>query len=189
MCLPSRPPHNQLTQKIGKKRLRREQIVHFSDDVGYFGNAPDTEIRVATDHDSTSMWYSPQELTSFKLEARAFIMGTKTSIETRGFEKYNIESADRKQMARRCIVLASKKGMSIEQIALVSRRLSQKTKGQAFKRACQDYCEVYEPTLVGVLSNLDAGVALKSTSGMMHSCGSDPILEEPKRSAKRPRLQ
>jgi hypothetical protein len=137
-------------QKLGRKRPRK--AVHFTEEASTISQSPWTveELR--------SMWYQRRELTLFKLHARDYILGVanENNYETRGFERYDVERDRNKSLAIQCTLMAIKKGMKEEEVALVAQTCAEWSQNQAFELACKDFCEVYHPDMVGLLSDLPA---------------------------------
>jgi hypothetical protein len=144
-----------LTQKLARKRPRKQ--VKFSIEV-----ATSDDCSGVSQEEIQCMWYQRTDLALFKLEARDYILGTNTKTETRGFERYNVERARNKHLAIKCVLLATQKGMHEDQVGAIAHRCSEWSKNEAFKLGCQDYCVVYQPHMVGLLSCVDNVSSIKS---------------------------
>jgi hypothetical protein len=132
---------------LGKKRSRKQ--VTFSEKPAQL-----SERSVVSAEELQNMWYQRKELAMFKLEARDYILGRDENMEARGFERYNLERATNKSLAKKCTLLAIKKGMSADDVAMIAQKCSAWSQNEAFKLACKDYCEVYLPEMIGVLSDM-----------------------------------
>jgi hypothetical protein len=146
-----------LTQKLARKRPRKQ--VKFSIEVATSGDCSGV-----SQEEIQCMWYQRTDLALFKLEARDYILGTNTKTETRGFELYNVERDMNKHLAIKCVLLATQKGMRDDQVAAIAHRRSEWSKNEAFKLGCQDYCVVYQPHMVGLLSCVDNVSSIKLLS-------------------------
>ena len=114
------------------------------------------------------MWYSPQELTSFKFQFKqlCLINGVVNKTQQqqqiidnengnlRGVESCTMERQLRRHQTIQCTVSAHKKGYSDEQTAMISRQCSQWNERVAFVQACRDYAEVYEPTIMPTIPTI-----------------------------------
>jgi hypothetical protein len=145
-------------RKLGRKRPRNRKAVRFTEDVSTISKSS------CTAEELQNMWYQRTELNRFKLDARDFILGyaNENNYETRGFERYNVERAKNKSLAIQCTLTAIKKGMKEEEVALIAQTCAEWSLDQAFKLACKDYCEVYHPDMVGLLSDLPASLDLNN---------------------------
>jgi hypothetical protein len=132
---------------LGKKRPRKQ--VSFSEKPAQLG-----ERSVVSAEELQNMWYQRKEFAMFKLEARDYILGRDENMEARGFERYNLEWATNKSLAKKCTLLAIKKGMSADDVAMIAQKCSAWSQNEAFKLACKDYCEVYHPDMLDGLSAL-----------------------------------
>jgi hypothetical protein len=140
-----------LVKMLGKKRPRKQ--------VQFFEQEEIVRNRESFEGEVKNSWYQRTELASFKLEARDYILGATTKgaqVETRGFERYSVERAQNKQITKHCTLLAYKKGMSEDEISSVARACSSWAQNEAFKLACKDFCEVYHPELIGLISEMPA---------------------------------
>ena len=148
--------YERYVQKLGRKRPRK--AVRFTEEV-YISSKSSCTVE-----ELQNMWYQRTELALFKLDARDYILGVANAnnYETRGFERYNVERAKNKSLAIQCTLMAVKKGMKEEEVALIAQRCAERFRNQAFKLACKDFCEVYHPSKVGLLSNLPAPLDLNN---------------------------
>jgi hypothetical protein len=94
--------------------------------------------------EASQLWYQKNEIRRFKLQLRGYILG-KPVEETRGFERQTIKRAFGKYLARKCTLMASRKGYSQEDIAAISEKCSAVAQDQAFSDGLKDYCDAYCP--------------------------------------------
>ena len=133
----------------GQKRPRYSKV-HFSE--GSDTQHDDTHSPLSVE-EVQNIWYQRVELACFKLVARNYLTGVnRIDEEGRGFERLlNLDRIRRKSLAIKCILLAQRKGMSAEDIAIISRRCSEQTVEDSFLMGCQDFCDAYQPHMTSHL--------------------------------------
>ena len=138
--------YESVNRLLGMKRPRRS--VCFAEDASSF-----LRESVSTE-ELEIMWYQPKELHRFKLQVRDHILAIQISEEKRGLERYTIERSRNKQLGIKCTVLAYKKGISEESslsLLIAAKKCSSWFQKRAFVQAFEDFCEVYQPEMVGLL--------------------------------------
>lgn len=148
--------YKEFSKKLGRKRPR--QAVRFSteEDETIYQQQRELHEEVDRDVDAGLLWYQRRELALFKLEVRDYVLGVTMNnqgIETRGLERYGLERVQNKRIALACTLLACEKGMTADEVAHVSRTCSSWSQDEAFKLACRDYCEVYHPNMVNLMTS------------------------------------
>jgi hypothetical protein len=145
--------YHELTHKVaGRKRPRKE--VSFTAEVA---TTTDASPPIITEDEAARRWYQRIELALFKLDAKDFMLGiaNENNSETmRGLERYNVERVRGKTLIVKSTLRAIEKGITDEKLAILSQRCSAWSRNEAFKIGFQDFCEVYHPGMVGLLSDL-----------------------------------
>jgi hypothetical protein len=145
--------YHELTHKVaGRKRPRME--VSFTAEVA---TTTDASPPIITEDEAARRWYQRIELALFKLDAKDYMLGiaNKNNSETmRGLERYNVERVRSKTLIVKSTLCAIEKGITDEELAIFSQRCSAWSRNEAFKIGFQDFCEVYHPGMVGLLSDL-----------------------------------
>ncbi len=133
----------------GQKRPRQSKV-HFTDDAAI--EYHDSHSPLSPD-DARNMWYQRVELAFFKLAARSYLFGVnRMEEEARGFERLlNLDRNRSKAMAIKCVVLAHRKGMKADDVAVIAQRCSENAVEDAFLMGCQDFFVAYYPQLTSTV--------------------------------------
>ena len=96
------------------------------------------------------LWYSTQDLKSFKKEAQYLAMefhagNISDRDQIRGLEGTSMERLIHRHQTIQCTVSAYQKGLSPAGVASVAQKCSSWNEEVAFIQACHDYCDVYQP--------------------------------------------
>jgi hypothetical protein len=145
--------YHEFNHKIAGRKRPRKKEVRFTAEVA---TTTDASLIITKD-EAERRWYQRIEIALFKLDAKDYMLGVanENNLETmRGLERYNVERVMNKTLIIKSTLRAIEKGITDEELATFSQRCSAWSQNQAFKIGCQDFCEVYHPGMVGLLSDL-----------------------------------
>lgn len=126
-----------------RKRTFRQRKVCFSFDQESAVPAPMEEI---TQEHVASVWYSKDEIRSFKSQAKSLIIrGLPSNEESFGMERYLLERSRSKKSTVNYVVLSQKIKKDPEFQSYTSRNHSATAKEMALHQALENFCEVYDP--------------------------------------------
>jgi hypothetical protein len=95
-----------------------------------------------TEEDAQGLWFQKDEIRTFQLEARDYILGLPLS-ETRGLERFDLDRVKNKELALKCTLKASRCGFDGEDLAAIAKECASSAMHQAFLTGCEDFCNVY----------------------------------------------
>ena len=157
------------TMILGKKRprssscnnSRKKQVQFVNNDVSaIIVSPPSLQQEHQEEEESYCSWYNRTELAIFKLQLRNYILNGRglhpqqdhhlqlwvesDDFTSRGYERHSMERSWNKKLAIRSTLLAYRRGhMTDDQLSQMYQSCTQGSKQEAFKLACQDYCDVY----------------------------------------------
>ena len=155
---------------LGRKRPRynNKKWVRFSSPI--VTSTRETPAAIITQEEAIIRWYQQLELALFKVNAKDFMLGGYTynpnnAETTRGLERYNVDRVMNKSLVvKTTLKAAMKKNISSETLANFAQQCSSRARNVAFQIGCQDFCEVYHPEMVGLLSNMNMDMVAASQS-------------------------
>jgi hypothetical protein len=182
-CLTPTPPSQgnkqQLPQKVPPRRNGKS--VHFALEVSSDDKIPEKKL-LLDDESKKELWYQATDLLEFNLQAMDFADGLgnfdHSEEHGRGFERYREDRIRHKTLSVKSIVLAHKRGMDEESLAVISKRCSHKTQEQAFVQGCEDYREAYHPDMTHLKPTLNCSAPVtKSTLNCSAPVTKSPVQE------------
>jgi hypothetical protein len=150
----SKENKQQSLQKVAGKS------VHFALEVYSDDKIPEKKL-ILDDESKQELWYQSTDLLEFNLQAMDFADGLRSVDHSeehgRGFERYREDRIRHKTLTVKSIVLAHKRGMDDESLAVISKRCSHETQEQSFVLGCEDYLEAYHPNMTHLKLTRNSG--------------------------------
>jgi hypothetical protein len=163
--------HNQHRRRNKNPRSRKR--VRFSDPHKVQASsapAPST----FTEEDAQSLWFQKDEVRTFQLEARDYILGRPLS-ETRGLERFDLDRVKNKDLALKCTLKAYRCGFDGEDLAAIAEECASSARHQAFLTGCEDFCNVYRLLADTKAPSSDAEESLTNDLNLMDMYMQNPI--------------
>lgn len=101
-------------------------------------------------------WYSSSELVAFKTQLRRLAKGQEPCSvdERRGLEHITPQRQRHRLMTIRYTVSASKRGMTPDELYMVTRQCTRWNEQVAFVQGCRDFTSVYNPTMMSMIPSV-----------------------------------
>ena len=131
-----------------------------------------TETYRVTPEEATDVWYNREDMIQMKSSAKKLALETAAmraaaaaaaaaaassvrQSELRGLETCSVERQKRRRLSIKCTMSAHRRGMTPDQVAVISEKCSEWVTRQAFVVACHDFAELYRPDIVSMIPQVE----------------------------------
>eukprot|EP00529_Nitzschia_sp_RCC80_P027641 CAMPEP_0113454640 /NCGR_PEP_ID=MMETSP0014_2-20120614/7967_1 /TAXON_ID=2857 /ORGANISM="Nitzschia sp." /LENGTH=244 /DNA_ID=CAMNT_0000346051 /DNA_START=270 /DNA_END=1004 /DNA_ORIENTATION=+ /assembly_acc=CAM_ASM_000159 len=161
---PSLPRRSSLISKNSSSRSSRRRRTSFAPMVTV------TETYKVTPEEATDVWYNREDMIQMKSSAKKLALRTAmaaaarehqpvvpaTKKVERGLETCSLERQKRRRLSIKCTMSAHRRGMTPDQVAVISERCSEWVTRQAFVVACHDFAELYRPDMIELIPQVES---------------------------------
>eukprot|EP00980_Cylindrotheca_fusiformis_P005709 scaffold1192_cov58-Cylindrotheca_fusiformis.AAC.3 len=131
----------------GKKRklmsTRVSSCLRFSEDLP---STSSSTVEDLTEDEIHRLWYQDDEIRILRKDARNYIRG-KEVLESRGFERFDLDRVRNKDLARKCTLKAFQCGFDSNDLANLASECTASARQQALLTGATDYCIAYHDDL------------------------------------------